>query len=325
MYKELHNYLKSHYPQENEKCEWKEFKALKHSVSGREGEDIISYVSAISNMKGGHLVVGVEDNTLKIVGIRSFHTYDTGNIKLKILNDCPNLSSEGFNIEEFNVGVFVLTLLFFASVSFLYDVFILAYKKDVHPQTSTGKQWVEKKYIQAISTGIRISVVRALSALVVSFFVYTVFSVVVNVIATYIFISLAFFLIVIKVYYFFENYKKANFVVEFGAGILPSPYILPIALFFILSGHFWSAIVFSFLGSIILEVIVVKNALKAKKPKKKAPIVDNIAKNFPKLNQYFLYFLLAYCILYLVYVLYSGSETLFLEISDFLQNPLKHQ
>ena len=230
-----------------------------------------------------------------------------------------------FNIEEFNVGVFVLTLLFFASVSFLYDVFILAYKKDVHPQTSTGKQWVEKKYIQAISTGIRISVVRALSALVVSFFVYTVFSVVVNVIATYIFISLAFFLIVIKVYYFFENYKKANFVVEFGAGILPSPYILPIALFFILSGHFWSAIVFSFLGSIILEVIVVKNALKAKKPKKKAPIVDNIAKNFPKLNQYFLYFLLAYCILYLVYVLYSGSETLFLEISDFLQNPLKHQ
>lgn len=65
----LQNYLKAHYPQENEKCEWKEFKSLKSAVSGRAGEDIISYISAIANMQGGHLVVGVQDQTLNIIGI----------------------------------------------------------------------------------------------------------------------------------------------------------------------------------------------------------------------------------------------------------------
>ena len=73
---ELHNYIKQNFPQENEKCEWKEFKSLKHHVSGREGDDVISYISAISNMKGGHLVVGVEDKTLNIVGIEEFHNYN---------------------------------------------------------------------------------------------------------------------------------------------------------------------------------------------------------------------------------------------------------
>ncbi len=97
---EIHNYLKKSFPQENEKCEWKEFKNLKHTVSGNEGDDIISYVSAIANMKGGHLVVGVEDETLNIIGIQNFHTYTTTNIKLKILTDCPNLSAEGFEIQE---------------------------------------------------------------------------------------------------------------------------------------------------------------------------------------------------------------------------------
>jgi len=97
---EIHNYLKKSFPQENEKCEWKEFKNLKHTVSGNEGDDIISYVSAIANMKGGHLVVGVEDETLNIIGIQNFHTYTSTNIKLKILTDCPNLSAEGFEIQE---------------------------------------------------------------------------------------------------------------------------------------------------------------------------------------------------------------------------------
>jgi hypothetical protein len=215
-----------------------------------------------------------------------------------------------FDVQNFNFSVFILALLFFASVSFLYDVFVLAYKKDIHPKTSTGSQWVEKKYIKSISTGVKISIVRASSALVVSFIVYSLFSVVVSVVATYMFFSLAFFLIVIEVYYFFENHKKDNFIIDFGAGIIPSPYILPIVLFLILSGYFWSAIVFSFLGSLILEIIVIKNAIKSKKPKKKPAIVDTIAGNFPKLNQYFLYFLLAYCILYLIYILYAESETL---------------
>lgn len=53
--KELQQYLQTHYSKETS-CEWKEFKNLKHFVKGHEGEDIISYVSAIANMEGGHLV-----------------------------------------------------------------------------------------------------------------------------------------------------------------------------------------------------------------------------------------------------------------------------
>ncbi len=101
---ELHNYLKTHFPKENEKCEWKEFKNLKHAISGNESEDIISYISAIANMKGGHLVIGVEDNSLNIVGIRDFYNYTTQNIKLKILKLCPNLSSEGFEVLEYKTS-----------------------------------------------------------------------------------------------------------------------------------------------------------------------------------------------------------------------------
>jgi ATP-dependent DNA helicase RecG len=98
---ELQKYLIENYPQENEKCEWKEFKSLKHCISGKESDDVISYISAISNMEGGHLVIGVGDSTLDIVGIQEFHNYTTKNLKLKILLDCPNLPSEGLNIKEF--------------------------------------------------------------------------------------------------------------------------------------------------------------------------------------------------------------------------------
>ena len=38
------------YPQENARCEWKEFKNLKNSFCGDEKDDVISYVSAIANM-----------------------------------------------------------------------------------------------------------------------------------------------------------------------------------------------------------------------------------------------------------------------------------
>ncbi len=46
--------------QENARCEWKEFKNLKNSFCGDEKDDVISYVSAIANMEGGHLVIGVK-------------------------------------------------------------------------------------------------------------------------------------------------------------------------------------------------------------------------------------------------------------------------
>ena len=59
---ELQQYLLSKYPKENEKCEWKEFKNMKNDFNGKEKDDVISYVSALSNMEGGHLVIGVVDN-----------------------------------------------------------------------------------------------------------------------------------------------------------------------------------------------------------------------------------------------------------------------
>lgn len=98
---ELQKYLKEKFPKENEKCEWKEFKRLKHAVSGKAGDDIISYISAIANMEGGHLVIGVEDGTLQIVGLEDLYNYTPDNIKIKILNQCPNLSSENFWVQQF--------------------------------------------------------------------------------------------------------------------------------------------------------------------------------------------------------------------------------
>lgn len=97
----LQQYLQVHYPKENAACEWKEFKVLKHAVSGSKGEDIASYVSAIANMEGGHLVIGVEDGTLRIVGIQDFGDYTPENMRLRLLGKCPNLDSEGFRIETY--------------------------------------------------------------------------------------------------------------------------------------------------------------------------------------------------------------------------------
>jgi len=99
--KELREYLQHHYPSENESCEWKEFKSLSHAVSGDKGKDIISYISALANMDGGELIIGVMDKTLDIVGIENLHTYTPENIRLRILNKCPNLDSEGFRVEQF--------------------------------------------------------------------------------------------------------------------------------------------------------------------------------------------------------------------------------
>ena len=48
---ELQQYLLCEYPQENARCEWKEFKNLKNSFCGNEKDDFISYVSAIGRLK----------------------------------------------------------------------------------------------------------------------------------------------------------------------------------------------------------------------------------------------------------------------------------
>lgn len=95
------------YPQENAKCEWKEMKNLKNSFANDPHKDVISYVSAIANMDGGHLVIGVKDITLEIVGTDlsgvSFNgePANTRSATFKLTEHCTNLSSEGLSIEEF--------------------------------------------------------------------------------------------------------------------------------------------------------------------------------------------------------------------------------
>lgn len=152
----LHNYLKFKFPKENEKCEWKEFKSLKHFVSGKESEDIISYVSAISNMKGGHLVIGVEDSTLKIVGIQDFHTYNKVNIKLKILDNCPNLSSEGFEIEEYNTSDSNKTIWIFHIPKHQFRLPVYAHKKTWQRVNDSLVEMTQSR-LEAILTEVRLS------------------------------------------------------------------------------------------------------------------------------------------------------------------------
>ncbi len=97
---ELKAYLQKHFPRENESCEWKSFSILTHSVSAHKGEDVISYVAAIANMEGGHLVIGVEDETLNIKGIQNFHDYTPENLPARLMGNCPNLNSEGLKVEQ---------------------------------------------------------------------------------------------------------------------------------------------------------------------------------------------------------------------------------
>jgi len=97
---ELEEYIKTKYPKENDSCEHKEFKNLKSSVSGRKGEDIISYVSAISNMEGGSLVLGVADKTLEVLGIEDIFDYTAENLPYRLVGNCTNLSTEGLFVEE---------------------------------------------------------------------------------------------------------------------------------------------------------------------------------------------------------------------------------
>lgn len=100
--KELQQYLLREFPQENARCEWKEMKNLKNSFAGDEKDDVISYVSAIANIEGGHLVIGVQDKTLEIVGTDlSKFNQNAQSAVLKLVEHCTNLSSEGLSIDEY--------------------------------------------------------------------------------------------------------------------------------------------------------------------------------------------------------------------------------
>ena len=69
---ELQQYIRQRYPEENARCEWKEMKNLKNSFNGKEGNDVLSYVSAIANMEGGELVKVVGGNDIGARAKNSF-------------------------------------------------------------------------------------------------------------------------------------------------------------------------------------------------------------------------------------------------------------
>lgn len=97
---ELRVYVRANYPREDEACEWKAYTNLRNAWSSHEGEDVESYISAIANMNGGHLVIGVEDKTLNIVGIKKFGDYTATNVRLRLTGKVTNLDTENLQIEE---------------------------------------------------------------------------------------------------------------------------------------------------------------------------------------------------------------------------------
>ncbi|MCY7360468.1 MAG: putative DNA binding domain-containing protein [Ignavibacteria bacterium] len=96
---ELQRYILDNYPKENASVEWKTYSNLKNNVSGHEGDDIISYVSAIANMNGGVLIIGIEDITANILGVNNFHDYTIENLPLRLTGNCTNVNSEGLLVE----------------------------------------------------------------------------------------------------------------------------------------------------------------------------------------------------------------------------------
>ena len=97
--KEPQMWLKARFPKEDERHEWKEWRSLKSNVSGRKGEDLVSYVSAVSNMDGGCIVIGVQDKTLAVTGIADFADYTLENVLHRILGKTPGLPSLGLSVE----------------------------------------------------------------------------------------------------------------------------------------------------------------------------------------------------------------------------------
>jgi ATP-dependent DNA helicase RecG len=97
---EISEYIRIQYPKENEGCEWKEYKNLQNSLCGHEGDDVVSYVSAIANMNGGAIIIGIQDKTFEVIGIQNFGNYTIESAKAKIAERCRNLPTENLNIDE---------------------------------------------------------------------------------------------------------------------------------------------------------------------------------------------------------------------------------
>jgi ATP-dependent DNA helicase RecG len=96
---QLQAWLKHHYPVENERHEWKGWQNLRKHVSGSAGDDVLSYASALANMEGGTLVVGVEDKTLRITGIKDVGEFTPENLSQRLAGNCTHLPTEGLRVE----------------------------------------------------------------------------------------------------------------------------------------------------------------------------------------------------------------------------------
>lgn len=153
---ELHNYLINNFSIENEKCEWKEFKSLKNSVAGKEGNDIVSYISAIANMQGGHLVIGVKDETLEIVGIQDFAGYSINDIRYRINGNCTNLDIESFSVKEFKTSDTNKTIWIFKIPKHLFRLPVYAHKK-TWQRIDDNLVAMTKSRLDAILTEIKIN------------------------------------------------------------------------------------------------------------------------------------------------------------------------
>lgn len=154
--KELQNYLINNFPIENEKCEWKEFKSLKNSVAGKEGDDIVSYISAIANMQGGHLIIGVKDETLEIIGIQDFAGYSIHDIRYRINGNCTNLDVENFSVEEFKTSDTNKTIWIFKIPKHLFRLPVYAHKK-TWQRIDDNLVAMTKSRLDAILTEIKIN------------------------------------------------------------------------------------------------------------------------------------------------------------------------
>lgn len=99
--KDLQAWLLQRYPVENERHEWKSWRSLRKHVSGSAGDDVGSYVSAIANMDGGTLIIGVEDKTLHITGIDDLGNFTPENLAERLVGNCSGLPTVGLWVEEF--------------------------------------------------------------------------------------------------------------------------------------------------------------------------------------------------------------------------------
>ncbi len=96
---QLQTWLRGQYPVENERHEWKGWQNLRKHVSASAGDDVLSYASALANMDGGTLVVGVEDKTLRITGIKELGDFTPENLAQRLAGNCTHLPTEGLRVE----------------------------------------------------------------------------------------------------------------------------------------------------------------------------------------------------------------------------------